>query len=202
MMKLDAPERDIPRDPAVLRLPPAALLVVAGVPGAGKTTLLSRVEAPGSLVLDPEPIRARLERRLGPLPYRLWRPLVHAEHVARVLLALPGGSGLIVHDTGTRGWRRRLLAGLARRFGRGGHLLLLDVSAGAALEGQRRRRRALVPAGFAAHWRRWRRLRAGLADPLVPGAAGSGLAAEGWASVRLLDRLAADRLNRVEIPAR
>src|SRR4029453_3229152 len=108
MMKLDAPERDVPRAPAVLRLPAAALLVVAGVPGAGKTTWLSRVEAPGSLVLDPEPIRARLERRLGPLPYRLWRPLVHAEHVARVLLALPGRSGLIVHDTRTRGWGGRL----------------------------------------------------------------------------------------------
>jgi predicted kinase len=203
MMQLDAPERDIPLDPVVLRLPPAALLVVAGVPGAGKTTLLRRVDASGSLVLDPEPIRARVERRLGPLPYRLWRPLVHAEHVARVLLALPGGSGLIVHDTGTRGWRRRLLAALARRFGRSGHLLLLDVSAEAAREGQRRRRRALGPAAFAAHWRRWRRLRAGLpAGPLVPGTVGSGLAAEGWASVRLLDRPAADRLRRVEIPAR
>ena len=102
MMKLDAPERDAPAGhpgpagpvgpggPAVLRLPPAALLVVAGVPGAGKTTLLSRVDAPGSLVLDPEPIRARFQRLLGPLPYRLWRPLVHAEHGLRVLLALPG----------------------------------------------------------------------------------------------------------------
>jgi predicted kinase len=193
MMKLDAAERDVPSDPAVLRLPPAALLVVAGVPGAGKTTLLSRVEAPGSLVLDPEPIRARLARVLGPLPYRLWRPLVHAEHVARVLLALPGGSGLIVHDTGTRGWRRRLLAALARRFGRSGHLLLLDVSANAALEGQRERRRALGPAAFAAHWRKWRRLR----DDLP-----AGLAGEGWASVRLLDRPAANRLHRVEIPTR
>jgi len=193
MMKLDAPERDVPADPAVLRLPAAALLVVAGVPGAGKTTLLSRIDAPGSLVLDPEPIRARLARFLGPVPYRLWRPLVHAGHVARVLAALPGGSGLIVHDTGTRGWRRRLLAGLARRFGRESHLLLLDVSAGAALDGQRRRRRSLGSAAFAAHWRQWRRLR----DDLP-----AGLAGEGWASVRLLDRPAADRLGRVEIPAR
>jgi predicted kinase len=201
MMQLDAPERDVPRDPAVLRLPPAALLVVAGVPGAGKTTLLSRIDAPGSLVLDPEPIRARLARRLGPLPYRLWRPLVHAEHVARVLRALPGGSGLIVHDTGTRGWRRWLLAALAHRFGRGSHLLLLDVPAETALEGQRERRRALGPAAFAAHWRRWRRLRDGLSGPAGPGTAGAGLAAEGWASVRLLDRPAADRLDRVEIPA-
>ena len=43
-----------PADPAVLRLPAAALVVVAGVPGAGKTTWLSRVDAPGALVLDPE----------------------------------------------------------------------------------------------------------------------------------------------------
>jgi predicted kinase len=193
MMKLDAPERDIPLDPAVLRLPPAALLVVAGVPGAGKTSLLSRIRAPGSLVLDPEPIRARLARWLGPVPYRLWRPLVHAEHIARVLLALPGGSGLIVHDTGTRHWRRRLLAGLARRSGRSGHLLLLDVSAEAALEGQRERRRTLGPSAFAAHWRRWLRLR----DDLP-----AGLADEGWASVHLLDRPAANRLRRVEIPTR
>ena len=152
MMQLDAPERDVPAGPAVLRLPRAALLVVAGVPGAGKTTLLSRIDAPGSLVLDPEPIRVRFQRLLGRVPYRLWRPLVHAEHFLRVLVALPGPSGLIVHDTGTRGWRRRLLVGLARRCGRTGHLLLLDVTAEAALEGQRRRRRTLRRSGFATHW--------------------------------------------------
>jgi len=202
MMQLGAAARDAPADPTVLRLPPAALVVVAGVPGAGKTTWLSRVDAPGALVLDPEPIRARLQRPLGRVPYRLWRPLVHAGHVLRVLAALPGPSGLLVHDTGTRGWRRRLLAGLARRCGRGAHLLLLDVTAEAALEGQRRRRRALRRAAFATHWRNWRRLRAALAGPGVPGPAPSGLAVEGWASVRLMDRPAAALLRRVEIPSR
>jgi AAA domain len=218
MMMLEAPERDVPADPAVLRLPPAALLVVAGVPGAGKTTLLSRVDAPGSLVLDPEPIRDRYQRWLGRVPYRLWRPLVHAEHFARVLLALPGRTGLVVHDTGTRGWRRRLLAGLARRSGRSSHLLLLDVTAEAALEGQRRRRRALRRAAFATHWRKWRQLRAELqaaapgdadaaahgagTDLAAPGADPAGLAAEGWASVRLLDRPAANRLRHIAIPKR
>jgi hypothetical protein len=211
MMKLDAPERDVPADPAVLRLPPAALLVVAGVPGAGKTTLLSRVDAPGSLVLDPEPIRVRYQRLLGRAPYRLWRPLVHAEHFLRVLLALPGPSGLIVHDTGTRGWRRRLLVGLAGACGRTGHLLLLDVPVKVALEGQRRRRRALRRSAFAVHWQNWRELRAALPDPAGPMASGgagsadggpSGLQAEGWISVRLLDRPAADRLHRVDIPRR
>jgi hypothetical protein len=199
MMQPHAPARDAPADPAVLRLPPAALVVVAGVPGAGKTTWLSRVDAPGSLVLDPEPIRARLQRPLGRIPYRWWRPLVHAGHVLRVLAALPGPWGLLVHDTGTRGWRRRLLAGLARRCGRGAHLLLLDVTAEAALEGQRRRRRTLQRAAFASHWRSWRRLRVALGEPgVVP----AGLAVEGWASVRLLDRRAAGLLRRVEIPPR
>ena len=208
MMKLEAPERDVPVIPPVLRLPPAALLVVAGVPGAGKTTLLARVDAPESLVLDPEPIRARYQRLLGRAPYRLWRPLVHAEHFLQVVLALPGPWGLIVHDTGTRGWRRRLLAGLAGRCGRTGHLLFLDVPAKVALEGQRRRRRALRRSAFATHWQHWRELRAALPDPGEPaaveahGADPSGLHAEGWRSVRVLDRPAADRLRRVDIPRR
>jgi AAA domain len=211
MMQLDAPERDVPASPAVLRLPRAALLMVAGVPGAGKTTLLSRIDAPGSLVLDPEPIRDRLQRQLGRVPYRLWRPLVHAEHFLRVLVALPGPSGLIVHDTGTRGWRRRLLVGLARSCGRTGHLLLLDVTAEAALEGQRRRRRTLRRSSFATHWRNWHQLRAELSTPASPsGSDGSGdpdadpsgLHAEGWTSIRLLDRPAANRLQRVDIPHR
>jgi predicted kinase len=193
MMQLDAPERDVLAGPAVLRLPRAALLVVGGVPGAGKTTLLSRIDAPGSLVLDPEPIRDRFQRQLGRVPYRLWRPLVHAEHYLRVLVALPSPSGLIVHDTGTSGWRRRLLVGLARRCGRTSHLLLLDVTAEAALEGQRRHR-TLRRSSFATHWRNWHQLRAELSTPDGP--------AEGWTSIRLLDRPAANRLQRVDIPHR
>ena len=53
---------------------------------------------------------------------------------------------------------------------------------------------------FATHWRNWRRLRAELPAPGDPDP--SGLHAEGWASVRLLDRPAADRLARVVIPSR
>jgi hypothetical protein len=183
-------------DPTVVRLPPGAVLVVAGVPGAGKTTLLSRVDAGGARVLDPESIRARYARRLARLPYRLWRPLVHAEHYLRLLLAMPGRAGLVVHETGTRAWRRRLLAGAARRSGRTAHLLLLDVTAPAALRGQRRRRRTVRRGAFGGHWRRWQALRAALA---APGGTG-GLRAEGWTSVRLLDRAAAGRLARVDIP--
>ena len=125
-----------------------------------------------------------------------------------MLLALPCRSGLVVHDTGTRGWRRRLLARLADRFGRTGHLLFLDVPARVALEGQRRRRRALRRSAFATHWHSWHELRTALTAPAateVPGRSDpdpSGLRAEGWRSVRLVDRPAADRLRRVVIPRR
>jgi AAA domain len=196
-MELRSPTLAAQPDSAALRLQPAAMLVVAGVPGAGKTTLLSQVDAAGSRVLDPESIRARYARRLGRVPYRLWRPLVHAEHYLRLLLALPGRAGLVVHETGTRAWRRRLLALAARRFGRTAHLLLLDVSAETALQGQRRRRRAVRRGAFWGHWRRWQTLRVALT---VPAGDQAGLVAEGWASVRLMDRVAASRLVRIDIP--
>jgi hypothetical protein len=197
VMEPRSPSLAVRPELAALRLPPAAMLVVAGVPGAGKTTLLSRVDATGARVLDPESIRVRYARRLGRVPYRLWRPLVHAEHYLRLLLALPGRAGLIVHETGTRAWLRRLLAPAARRFGRTAHLLLLDVTAETALQGQQRRRRAVRRGAFQGHWRRWQALRAALTAPAGDQA---GLVAEGWTSVRLLDRAAAGRLVRIEIP--
>jgi AAA domain len=186
-------------DPAALRLPPAGMLVVAGVPGAGKTTLLSRVDAAGSQILDPESIRGRYARWLSRLPYRLWRPLVHAEHYLRLLLALPGRAGLVVHETGTRAWRRRLLTFTASRFGRTAHLLLLDVNAETALQGQHRRRRVVRREAFWGHWRRWQAVRAALT---IPTAGQPCLATEGWASVRLIDRATAGRLLRIDIPHR
>jgi hypothetical protein len=178
-----------PRDSAALRLPARAVLLVAGVPGAGKTTLLARVDTRGSRMLDPEAARDAYQRRLGRLPYRLWRPLVHARHYLSVVLALRAPAGLVVHEPGTRAWMRRLLVLAAARAGRQAHLLLLEVSPQEALAGQRQRRRSLRRPAFERHWRRWRRLRR-------PGR----LAGEGWASVRVIDRTAAGRLRRIEIP--
>jgi AAA domain len=185
-----APGTPLTRDTGALRLPARALLVVAGVPGAGKTTLLARTDTSGSAVLDPEAVRSRWRPALGRLPYRLWRPLVHARHYLGVLAALRGPAGLVVHQPGTRAWMRRLLVASARRAGRQAHLLLLEVSLQDALTGQRRRRRALRRAAFDRHWRRWRRLRH-RRDRLEE---------EGWTSVRVLDRAAAERLHRIEIP--
>ena len=65
----------------VLRYPPAAAVIVAGIPGAGKSTLIARAAFPaGTTVLDTDPRRRRWAARL-PLPYRLWRPLLHAAHL-------------------------------------------------------------------------------------------------------------------------
>ncbi|MDF2743324.1 MAG: hypothetical protein K0S88_4700, partial [Actinomycetia bacterium] len=61
--------------------------------------------------------------------------------------------------------------------------------------------RSLRRSAFATHWRSFRQLRAELPAP-GPSADPAGLAAEGWASVRLLDRPAADRLRRIAIPRR
>jgi hypothetical protein len=175
----------------VLRLPPRALLLVAGVPGAGKTTMLARADTSGSLVLDPEHVRQAYLRRLGRLPYRLWRPLVHARHYLNVLAALGRRDGLVVHEPGTRACMRRLLARLAARAGRQPHLLLIDVGLHDALAGQRQRRRRMRRPAFQRHWRRWEALRRRR----------GGLPEEGWASVQLLDREDARRLRRIEIPA-
>jgi hypothetical protein len=177
-------------DAGVLRLPPRALLLVAGVPGAGKTTMLARADTSGSLMLDPEWMREAYVRRLGRLPYRLWRPLVHARHYLNVLRALRRPDGLVVHEPGTRTWMRRLLALAAARAGRQPHLLLLDVGLHDALAGQRQRRRRMPRPAFERHWRRWERLRRQRGR----------LPAEGWASVLLLDRETAGRLRRIEIP--
>jgi hypothetical protein len=186
------PDAGAPQSPPTpaLRLPARALLLVAGVPGAGKTTLLARADTSGSAVLDPETLRRGYQPLLGRLPYRLWRPLVHTRHYLRVLAALRGPAGLVVHEPGTRAWTRRLLVLAAGRAGRQAHLLLLEVSLQDALAGQRQRCRVLRRRAFDRHWRRWRRLRCQPAR----------LAAEGWTSIRVLDRAEAARLRRIEIP--
>lgn len=158
------PTEPDPSEAPRLPLPDRALVVVGGVPGAGKSTLLHRlrVTSPRGLfsVRDPEDIRTRWERLLGGRRgYRCWRSLVYLEHYLRLLLALPGRRTIVLHDTATRGWARRLLAGLAKISRRPAILLWLDVSLEESLDGQRVRGRQVPPRTVAKHWRRWSRLR-------------------------------------------
>jgi predicted kinase len=139
-------------------------VIVGGVPGAGKSTLLHRlrVTSPRGVfsVRDPEDIRTRWERLLGGRRgYRYWRPLVYLEHYVRLLLALPGRKTIVLHDTATRGWARRVLSILARLSRRPALLLWLNVSLAESLDGQRIRGRKVPERTLRRHWRRWSRLR-------------------------------------------
>lgn len=158
------PEPTPPVPPVRLTLPRRAFVVVGGVPGAGKSTLLHRLRVTSPRgrfsVRDPEDIRTRWERVLGGRRhYRVWRPFVYAEHYVRLLLALPGRRTIVLHDTATRGWMRRLLAGLARLSRRPAVLLWIDVTLAESMDGQRVRGREVAPRTLKRHWRRWARLR-------------------------------------------
>lgn len=137
-------------------------VLVGGLPGAGKTTLLHRaaLRMPRLRVLDPERHRDRFARLAdGRLPYRSYRPLVHALHAAQVLgrlLAGPGdGRPLVVHEPATRPRRNAALAALARARGWRPVLLVLDVDPEQALAGQQARGRVLRSGSFRGHCERW-----------------------------------------------
>jgi AAA domain len=188
---------------AELRYPAESLLVLGGVPGAGKTTLLRRVftttgeestsvlTAEGVWVLDSEHARNWWRRYLGRMPYRWWRPLVHATHYRRLLRTLRGSDApIVVHDCATRPWTRRLITTAARRSRRQVHLLLLDVSPDVASAGQTTRRRRVRPSSFATHCRNWRRLLQAVNEPTDP-------IHRHTASITLIDRATAAHLQTI-----
>ncbi|GAA4990212.1 AAA family ATPase [Actinopolymorpha pittospori] len=184
-----------------LRFPAHALVLLIGVPGAGKTTLLRRLYADGARptlpprtggiqILDSEQTRAAWRTVLQPVPYRFWRPLVHASHYVRLWAAIRRGGPVLAHDCGTRPLVRRLAGRWAGRHGLEVHLLLLDVSPEQARAGQLARGRSIPPGRFDLHCRRWSALldeAAQRPDLLVPGAR----------SALVLDRRTADQLRSV-----
>lgn len=161
------------------------LLVVAGLPGAGKTTLLRH--AAGSLrVLDSDQVRGRLGAVLpAAVPYRLYRPVVHVCHRARIVLfaALRRGP-LVVHEPATRASTRRWLGLVARGTRRPARLLWLDATAEEALAGQHSRARIVRGRSFARHVARARVVREELRAGRVP---------PGFGSAQVLTRSAASR---------
>ena len=186
-----------------LRFAAGDLLVVSGLPGSGKSTLMGRVAAvPGTVRrIDSQDTRERWAARLPRLlPYAAYRPLVRLAHYARLRRALAGGGSVIVHDCGTQSWVRGWVAWHARRRGRALHLLLLDVPAATALDGQAARGRGVSPRAFARHLKAVRGLLAG-AEAYGPGPAeqaGTGRVRQlprGCASAVLLDRASAEGLE-------
>ncbi|MFD4549045.1 AAA family ATPase [Streptomyces sp. NPDC058466] len=164
------------------------LVVVTGLPGSGKSTLMRR--AATGVRVDSQDTRDRWDGRLGRrLPYAVYRPLVRLAHYAGLRRALRAGTGVVVHDCGTQAWVRRWLAREARRRGGALHLLLLDVTPGTALEGQRERGRGVSRYAFARHRGAVTRLLRSVEKGDLP---------EGCGSAVLIDREAADVLRRID----
>lgn len=174
-------------EPTVIELGPRDMLVVAGLPGAGKTTMLDHA-APGLVVLDSDQVRTRLAAAVPAVPYRCYRPVVHAWHRARVVRSALARGPIVVHEPSTRASTRALLALVGALSGRPVRLLFLDVTAAQALAGQRSRGRVVRRRSFARHVRRVGRWRAGLLAERVPA---------GWSSVQVIDRAAARRTRVV-----
>lgn len=163
------------------------LVVVSGLPGGGKSTLMRQaVTGPR---IDSQDTRDRWAARMpGWLPYAVYRPVVRLAHYAGLRRTLRSGASVVVHDCGTQAWVRRWLAREAARRGRTLHLLLLDVPADTALQGQRERGRGVSRYAFARH--------RGMIARLVA-AAERGDLPRGCGSAVLLDRAAAQVLRGI-----
>ncbi|WP_395484921.1 AAA family ATPase [Streptomyces sp. KHY 26] len=173
--------------PRVLRFGPRDVVVLTGLPGSGKSTLMRR--AVTARRVDSQDTRARFAARLPRLlPYALYRPLVRAAHYLGLRRALRTAQGLVVHDCGTQPWVRAWLARAARRSGGTLHLLLLDVPEETARAGQRERGRSVSRLAFGRHRRTTARLLGAVERGELPAGCGSAV---------LLDRAAADAVQRI-----
>ncbi|MCT9080081.1 AAA family ATPase [Streptomyces fulvoviolaceus] len=173
--------------PHALLFGPKDLVVITGLPGSGKTTLMKRTVK--GMGIDSQNTRDRWDTRLSRfLPYAVYRPLVRLAHYAGLRRALRSGKGVVVHDCGTQAWVRGWLAREARRRGGMLHLLLLDVTPGTALAGQRERGRGVSRYAFLRH--------RGAASRLIRSVEQGDLP-QGCGSAVLIDRAAADVLRRI-----
>ena len=175
------------RGPHALLFGPHDLVVISGLPGSGKSTLMKR--AVRGHRVDSQDTRDRWDSRMPRfLPYAFYRPLVRLAHYAGRRRALRSGAGVLVHECATPAWGRAWLAREARRRGATLHLLLLDVTAHAAKEGQRERGRAVSRYAFRRHRVTAARLLRAVERGELPAGCGAAV---------LLDREAADVLRGI-----
>lgn len=180
----------------VVAYPADAVVVVSGLPGAGKSTLLRRWAAGGAvLAVDPRTVHEACEAVMPAcLPYAVYRPWARLEHFRLLRTSVRRGGPLLVHDCGSRAWMRRRLAREAGRQGRELHLVLLDVGAATALDGQRARGRHASARVFARHRRGLGRL---LAEFTRYARSGGPVPIPEAASVLLLDTVSRSRAEAV-----
>ncbi|MET9494934.1 AAA family ATPase [Streptomyces sp. NPDC006552] len=175
------------RTPRLIAFTAGDLVVLSGLPGSGKSTLMRR--AVTVVRVDSQDTRERWAARLPRVvPYVLYRPLVRLAHYAGLWRAMRSGASVVVHDCGTQAWVRRWVTRAARRRGAAVHLLLLDVPADTALDGQLERGRGVSRYAFARH----RRAVGALVTSTERGELPAGIA-----SAVLLDRAATDALGGI-----
>jgi predicted kinase len=129
------------------------VVVVAGLPGAGKTTLV----AAEPRAVDSDAVREAWAPRLAPLPYRIWRPLVHAGHWVAIWRALGRSDGVVVVRPFTSTRARRSVLRRALRHHAAVHLVVVEATPAQAREGQRARGRMISARAMRRHERRWAR---------------------------------------------
>ncbi|WP_229928765.1 AAA family ATPase [Kitasatospora xanthocidica] len=179
----------------VAAYPVGAVVVVSGLPGAGKSTLLRRWSGPAVRSVDPRTVHEACEAVMPDrLPYAVYRPWARLEHFRLLRASVRRGGPLLVHDCGSRAWMRRWLAREAGRRGRELHLVLLDVGADTALDGQRARGRHASARVFARHHRGLEQLLAAFTRHVR---AGGPLPTPEASSVLLLDAVSRSRAEAV-----
>lgn len=172
----------------MLRYAPDALLVIGGPSGAGKSTLAARVLA--APPLDADDIRASIAAERGVSVADVPWPVALARTRAGYVRRLGAGEGAVVVATAVRRGHRLGLAKDAAAAGVPCHLLMLDATleqcrAGRTAQGEER-----ISEGLFVHLvREWAAFRRELAADGPR---------DGVASVTVLDRQAADALERIE----
>ena len=167
--------------PAMLRYPAGALLAIGGPPGAGKSTLAARV-VERTPVLDPDATRGATGADWDDA-LAAWRADLRA--------TLSAGRGAVAVTTALRHGHRLGLAKAAAAAGVPAHLLLLDADADLCRAGRAAQGAQRISDGLFEHllreWQAFRRTLEAASD------------ASPFASIAILDREAADRLQRIHI---
>jgi predicted kinase len=186
-----------------LRFPEGSLVAFCGVPGVGKSTLADRVLPADTEMICVDELAnelAQRDSRLAALePQELWMR-AFGELWQRLDASLERGQTTVVHLTGLKYWQQRGLARHAQRAGRPCHMILLDGDTDTCVDGQRARGFRQVPnERMDVYAEELAMLKLDIVDRFDDDSydAVKQVGMPVFASVTVLDRPAADQLQRV-----